>query len=71
MTEIQIVGHRPTAYEYRYVGTSRLLMVYFSPVRPTAPVSSASPAFVPTGPVTINADKVIVQRGRNRPGHNR
>lgn len=57
-------------YEYRFVGSGggRILVVYFTPIKkPEAPAVAAkedakivSPQF--TGPVTINAKQVIVQR---------
>lgn len=71
MTEIQIIGHQPVAYEYRFVNSARLLFVYFSTLKPTPPMQAASKAFVPTGPVIINAERVTVQQPRNRPGHSR
>lgn len=64
-------GFKLDSYEYRFVGSGyRTLLVYFAPVT-AAPaivqkddIKLVSPIF--TGPVTINADKVTVQRVRRK-----
>jgi hypothetical protein len=66
-TSYTIPGHTMVGYQHVYAGSggNRQLHLYFRPVS-TVKAEAAPPALNFTGPITITADKIVVQRRLRR-----
>ena len=63
LQDYKITGMVLKSYEYRFLGSggTKTLIAYYGPAAPTV-ATPKEPSITLTGPITINANRVIVQR---------